>query len=439
MKHFHVCSVIALTFPVLPFVSATTCERSIDPSTQNTPAAFHLASPDDLNWFSSHNCTTINGDITLLGSFNGSFSLPNVTSISGIITSTTPTETWELTSIELPDALYLGGININLPSGQGIIDVSAPKATAAGSINLAVPLTRAVDFRSLKQATSISLAGNYSSVRFDSLEQVNGNFSMRGSDPIATNALDNEAYGQLPLSFPALKSATFIQFSGMITEFSMPVLEMANIQSNKYFSPSGLSIHNYGAPLDLDLPKLHSVGDVLNLQGAISSLSLDSLQSTQANITVDSSSFLDVNFTSLYSAGTIQLNGNITSAEFPSLTGVTRVTINTTNPINCGSFQRAIQKAAPTSNSTCNGTGVTGTNGRGLSTQAKAGIAVGVSIAGIIIVALFIWYEQRTARNYKVRAGFYWRPQIPLQERTWRRSAREDDAPPPYSLHPPVA
>ncbi|KAF7173985.1 hypothetical protein CNMCM5623_006252 [Aspergillus felis] len=438
MTHFHRCSVIALIVYVLPFVAATTCDRSTDPNLRNSSAAFHLASSDDLDWFSTHNCTTIDEDIILLQSFNGSFSLPNVTSISGVITYIAPTETSVLTSISLPDVLYLGGINVHLPSSQEIIDVSAPKATTVGSINLAVPLTGAVDFRSLKQATNISLAGNYSSVRFDALEQVNGNLSMRGSDTVATNYLDNEAYGQLPLSFPALKSATFIQFSGVITEFSMPVLETANILTRNYSGPSGLSIHNYGAPLDLKLPDLHSVGDMLDLQGAISSLSLDSLQSTQGNITVESSSRLDVNFTSLYSAETIQLNGNITSAGFPFLTQVTRVTINTTNPIDCISFQSALKIAAPTSNSTCNGTGVTSTSGRGLTTRAKVGIAVGVSIAGIVIVGLIIWYEQRTARNYKERAGFYWGPQIPLQERTRRRSAPVDDPPPPYSLHPPA-
>ncbi|KAH2935861.1 hypothetical protein KXW15_004338 [Aspergillus fumigatus] len=362
------------------FVTATTCERSRDPSLQNSPAAFQFASSDDLNWFSTHNCTTIDDDITLLESFNGSFSLPNVTSIRGIITYTGPTETFKLTSISLPDVLYLGGMNVDLPDSQKIINVSAPKVTAIDSINLAVPSTAAIDFRSLKQATSISLTGNYSSVRLDSLEQVNGNLSIRGFDTIATNFLDDEAYGQLPLSFPALKYATFIQFSGVITEFSIPVLETANIQTREYSGPSGVSIHNYGAPLGLDLPKLRSVGDMLDLQGAISSLSLDSLQSIQGNITVNSSSFLDVNFTSLYSAETIQLNGNITSAEFPSLTGVNRITINTTDPIDCSSFQRATQRAAPTSNSTCNGTGVTGvtsTSGRGLSARAKVGIAIG--------------------------------------------------------------
>ncbi|EAW18244.1 uncharacterized protein NFIA_081910 [Aspergillus fischeri NRRL 181] len=423
-------------------VTATTCERSRDPNLQNSPAAFQFASSDDLNWFSTHNCTTIDDDITLLESFNGSFSLPNVTSISGVITYAAPTKTFKLTSISLPDVLYLGGMNVDLPSSQKTIDVSAPKVTVVGSINLAVPSTAAVDFRSLKQATSISLAGNYSSVRLDSLEQVNGNLSIRGSDTIATNYLDDKAYGQLPLSFPALKYATFIRVSGVITEFSMPVLETANIQTREYFGPSGVSVHNYGAPLDLALPKLRSVGDMLDLQGAISSLSLAFLQSIQGNITVNSSSFLDVNFTSLYSAETIQLNGNITSAGFPSLTGVNRITINTTDPIDCSSFQRAIQRAAPTSNSTCNGTGVTGvtgvtsTSGRGLSTRAKVGIAIGVSIAGIIIVGLIIWYEQRMARNYKERAGFHWGPQIPLQDRS-RRSAPEDDPPPPYSLHPP--
>ncbi|KAH1547964.1 hypothetical protein KXX57_002148 [Aspergillus fumigatus] len=421
------------------FATATTCERSRDPSLQNSPAAFQFASSDDLNWFSTHNCTTIDDDITLLESFNGSFSLPDVTSIRGIITYTGPTETFKLTSISLPDVLYLGGMNVDLPGSQKIINVSAPKVTAIDSINLAVPSTAAIDFRSLKQATSISLTGNYSSVRLDSLEQVNGNLSIRGFDTIATNFLDDEAYGQLPLSFPALKYATFIQFSGVITEFSIPVLETANIQTREYPGPSGVSIHNYGAPLGLDLPKLRSVGDMLDLQGAISSLSLDSLQSIQGNITVNSSSFLDVNFTSLYSAETIQLNGNITSAEFPSLTGFNRITINTTDPIDCSSFQRATQRAAPTSNSTCNGTGVTGvtsTSGRGLSARAKVGIAIGVSIAGIIIVGLIIWYEQRMVRNYKKRAGFYWGSQIPLQDRS-RRSTPEDDPPPPYSLHPP--
>ncbi|PKX98447.1 uncharacterized protein P174DRAFT_500108 [Aspergillus novofumigatus IBT 16806] len=446
MTYFHCCSVLALIVLVLPFVAATTCERSHNPSDRNTPAAFDFSSPDDLNWFSTHNCTIIDDDITLLESFNGSFSLLNVTSISGVITYTAPTETFKLSSISLPDVLYLGGIKVDLPNSQDIIDVSAPKATAVGSIDVAVPLTAAVDFRSLKQATSISLAGNYSSVRLDSLEQVNSNLSIRGSDIIAANYLDDVAYGQLPLSFPALKFATFIRFSGVITEFSMPVLETANIQTRKYFGPSGVSIHNYGAPVDLDLPKLRSVGDMLDLQGALSSLSLDSLQSIQGNITVNSSSFLDVNFTSLYSAETIQLSGNITSAGFPSLTGVNRITIDTTNTIDCSSFQRTIQRAAPSSNSTCNGTGVTGVtgvtgetgpSGRGLSTRAKVGIAIGVSIAGIIIVGLIIWYEQRMARNYKERAGFHWGPQIPLQDRSRRRSAPEDDPPPPYSLHPP--
>jgi hypothetical protein len=46
------------------------------------------------------------------------------------------------------------------------MDVSAPKATAAGSINLAIPLTGTVDFRSLKQATTIWLAGDYSRYSF---------------------------------------------------------------------------------------------------------------------------------------------------------------------------------------------------------------------------------------------------------------------------------
>lgn len=55
-------------------------------------------------------------------------------------------------------------------------------------------------------------------MRFDSLEQVNDNLTIRGSDTMKANSVDNEANGQVPLSFPALKSATFIQLSGVITE-----------------------------------------------------------------------------------------------------------------------------------------------------------------------------------------------------------------------------
>ncbi|EDP54168.1 conserved hypothetical protein [Aspergillus fumigatus A1163] len=195
-------------FPSLLSLSTDSfCITIRDPSLQNSPAAFQFASSDDLNWFSTHNCTTIDDDITLLESFNGSFSLPNVTSIRGIITYTGPTETFKLTSISLPDVLYLGGMNVDLPDSQKIINVSAPKVTAIDSINLA-----SVPAMSSRHRT------NQLSVRLDSLEQVNGNLSIRGFDTIATNFLDDEAYGQLPLSFPALKYATFIQFSGVITE-----------------------------------------------------------------------------------------------------------------------------------------------------------------------------------------------------------------------------
>ncbi|EAW11253.1 uncharacterized protein ACLA_089450 [Aspergillus clavatus NRRL 1] len=420
---------IAAIFP--SFASAITCLISSPESDSEQPffRPYPVESADDLNRFATDNCTVIYGNIEISSDFNGAFAIPNVEIIYGNITlrDSSGLSSVNLTSIELPNALAVEGIE--LPDIPALKNISAPKAILARSIKFAQQssISPNVDFRSLIRAENISLTGNYSSLHFDALQKVNNSLSV-----CSVRDCGPADKFELAISFPALISAAYIRVGGLINSLSLPALETINATKPDYAGPLGLDVHNYGRPLALDFPKLRSVSNTLDLQGSISSLSLDSLAATDADILIDTDSSLDLNFRSLESANTIQLNGSITSAEFPVLQHVQRVTINADSSIDCRPLKQALQRAAPNSDSICNRKSVF--EPKGLSPGAKAGIAVGCSIAALAFIAASVWIWRKMDRP-KARRTLPWRASPSLRE---RRRESVDEPPPPYSVHPPV-
>ncbi|KAL1969869.1 hypothetical protein VTN77DRAFT_7378 [Rasamsonia byssochlamydoides] len=100
--------------------------------------------------------------------------------------------------------------------------VSLPKATAITSIISNGTATASFDFPALREAASIDMAGNFSSLNFSQLATVSQKLA------ICSQAGCGMASGQpLGLSFPLLQNASGINLVGSISSLSMPVLAAA--------------------------------------------------------------------------------------------------------------------------------------------------------------------------------------------------------------------
>lgn len=107
-------------------------------------------------------CTTINGSLIISHNYTGSFYLPNVRNLTGVLRwdiytfDTEPT----LPSVDLPDLEYVGD-DLMLSTIPTLRNVSMPKLKTVRS-DISVDYIYDADFRSLKKVKSIVLNGNMS-------------------------------------------------------------------------------------------------------------------------------------------------------------------------------------------------------------------------------------------------------------------------------------
>lgn len=171
-------------------------------------------------------CTEIKGTINIARNYTGPFYLPNLTSITGGITTgyadEDPIPTPLLTSIDVPDLNDTLFIDIN--TVPALKTVSFPSLTVLnGYLELSGIDDCSGNFPSLTATRGLMITGNSTRLNFPLLADVEymrvSRNLLKDDDSNRSEYLLVERVQQLPLdiSFPALKSATFIYLQGNIS------------------------------------------------------------------------------------------------------------------------------------------------------------------------------------------------------------------------------
>ncbi|RAL00813.1 uncharacterized protein BO80DRAFT_425220, partial [Aspergillus ibericus CBS 121593] len=371
-------------------------------------------SQEELDTYTT-NCTTLHGDIGFGKNFTGAAIVHNLINITGVVTVGS-----NLTSIEFPDLLSLGSMDVD---SSNLRSLSLPQLQTASSFN--VDNFESLSFSSPKiyQADYIWITGQLASLDLPKLDTVTKILEIC-SDSDCT-APSGTAFD---VNLPALRNASQVKIAGNLSSLSLPVL--ATTGSDAHYA--GVFISNHGNPLNMSFPELSSVTESLKFKGAMSSINLPSLHNTTADITIDSSTPLDVDLSSLIEASKILLEGKISSANFSSLEIFQQVEIESQVHINCGtSLPQNITVGEVAS---CSSTAKS--KGSNISSRSvNIGVGVGVGVGGAIgLLIIVIWmYRRSLKRKKRASQAVATLDVYGLQEGVG--VDRVETAPPPYSRY----
>ncbi|EIT81586.1 hypothetical protein AO1008_00578 [Aspergillus oryzae 100-8] len=293
-------------------------------------------------------CATINGSIAMSYNYTGAFHLPNIRNITKgfkwFTILAVSMDDPKPTSINLPDLEFLGG-SIWFNSLPTLKSFTAPKLKTVGSKAL-IDVTQELDLRSLVESEYLSVRGDATSVRLDSLRQVREQIQICNSDECNSN---NSSHGTLDLSLPALHDVGHLLLQGRFSSLDTP--KLTNISGFGSGSYSILLRSEEGPEIDLSFPELKYIqDDSLWLEGSIGSLSMPSLTNLTAWLYVKTYHRLDINLP-FEEAGTMTLAGNISSVQLPNLKSVGQLQVNTDVSLDCKSLEETIIKATNASRS----------------------------------------------------------------------------------------
>ncbi|KAI9376529.1 hypothetical protein BJX61DRAFT_489622 [Aspergillus egyptiacus] len=206
-------------------ILARECHATPNSSSNVNSNALIVSTPDDLRIF--HGCTTILGDILIGSTYNGSFVLNGVETITGSVsTEDSDSDLSGLTAIEMPDLLYTE--SISLPRSRELMNLHLPRLKHIKNLSFTQGIEDAsFDLGSLETADEISMTGYWSSVSLPSLETINSltitdlRLSRRTAD------IDTDHSNPLTISLPSLTEAHHIRTNGLQTRprISSPLLE----------------------------------------------------------------------------------------------------------------------------------------------------------------------------------------------------------------------
>ncbi|KKK21942.1 hypothetical protein P175DRAFT_0529326 [Aspergillus ochraceoroseus IBT 24754] len=378
----------------------------------------------------SQRCTTLVGRLMIATNYTGPFILPNIKNI----TSDVFLDWWDFkptprpTSIELPDLESLGG-NMAFQSLTTLTNLSMPKLTSLQYLRMAYPT--AMDFRSLTEAGGISLAGNFSSITFKSLERVKDHLSICGT-PYCNESLPLTT--ELDLSFPSLREVGGLSVRGKVSRLFVP--ELASVGGPHRVSTSqGMTISaSGGLPLNLSFPQLSIVGGWLRLNGDIASLEMPSVRNMSADLRVNTAPELNVTFP-FVTAQDMLIAGNISSARFPNLRNATKVAILSDLAIDCGPIEEELRRNLNvTEDSRIVSCRSTYEPSSGLKAGVKVAIGVVVgALAGAVLGGLYVFRRRRRAKQLKSTSSVELHEAIPSASRNVNG---DGEALPPYSARP---
>ncbi|KAB8220096.1 hypothetical protein BDV33DRAFT_191480 [Aspergillus novoparasiticus] len=328
-------------------------------------------------------CTTINGSIAMSYNYTGAFHLPNIRNITkGFrwfqiidLSSDYP----KPTSINLPDLEFLGG-SIWFNSLPTLKNFTVPKLKTVGS-KAFIDVTQELDLRSLVESEYLTVGGDASNVRLDSLQQVRQQIQICNTNECNAN---NSSRGTLDLSLPALHDVGHLLLQGRFSSLDTP--KLTNISG---FGPGSYSIQlrsAEGPKIDLSFPELKYIQDgSLWLEGSIGSLSMPRLTNLSVWLYIKTYDRLDINLP-FEEAGTMTLGGNISSVQFPNLKSVGELQVNTAASLDCKSLEETIIKATNASRSpvTCHAENAASHLSLNLGAKVAFGSVVGV-IVGLVM------------------------------------------------------
>ncbi|KAJ0413367.1 hypothetical protein BJY00DRAFT_296982 [Aspergillus carlsbadensis] len=351
----------------------------------NSPSNIGYRSEDDLQ-SDFAGCTTIVADNITIGNLRGSLIVRDVVNITGTLIIPNNDDEWGLPvleSVEFPDLEYLGGLDIyevndlqsftfsNLKRVSGKIDITAIEKDAY------------VDFGKLEHAGALRLDGRFKEIDLYELQTVDNDLIIRSCE--GCSAKDSSGRSHVPDNVPFinlanLRSVGYIKIAGVVHFGWMSELTTigppADPGNSELSTDSGarLYFNETTDAVGLNLTRLESVDKQLFINGYIKSLQMDALRTTNASIYIDAAKALNIDLP-LESAGSIDLEGRITSVHLPNLTPNTPLTLNSDYACKGHTSLTDVTCPAPPK----------------FTTAAKVGLAVGIVVAlalGILAVLL---------------------------------------------------
>ncbi|OJJ43545.1 hypothetical protein ASPZODRAFT_28213 [Penicilliopsis zonata CBS 506.65] len=314
-------------------------------------------------------CSSFGRNIVIGESYDGVVDFANVTHFSGEIGSSGD-GTPNVTEILLPDAVECSSLDF---SGMtNFRNISAPNLSTITSLREDSSTVLTVDLPEVSSAAVLEIAGHSLQVNMAKLENVTVFLQLTNGDSSDAFAVD----------LPALRYASELSITGSLSRISLPALD--SVQDS-------IEIGISGDAIDLTLPRLKEAGSMLNLQGNFSSIELPSLvEATNATIQIEPSAPLSLNFTHLVRAGKIVLTGEITDVHFPVLESVDSISITSSTQVNCTGYYQAVNRThlANDGESACSGISAnqSSSSDKKASEGTKIGVGVGAGVGGLLVL-----------------------------------------------------
>ncbi|KAE8137732.1 hypothetical protein BDV38DRAFT_282666 [Aspergillus pseudotamarii] len=291
----------------------------------------------------SAKCTIVNGSIAMSYNYTGAFHLPNIRNITGSFKWFQYPEYIgvypEPTSISLPDLEFLGH-SLYFNSLPALKSFTAPKLKTVGW-NADIDYAEEVDLRSLAESEYLSVRGNVSSLRLDSLRQVRQLILICNKEKCSPEASPHDS---LDVSLPALHDVGHLHLEGRFSSLDTPMLNNITGAGPGYYGIKLLTVG--GPPINVSFPELKHIKEDadMSLEGNIASLSMPGTRNLNVLLNVNAYDRLDINLP-FEEAGTIVLRGNISSVQLPNLKSVDELLVNTDASLDCKSLKETIMTA----------------------------------------------------------------------------------------------
>ncbi|KAL4887222.1 hypothetical protein BJY04DRAFT_175405 [Aspergillus karnatakaensis] len=245
-------------------------------------------------------CTSITGNLVVDPSFTTHFVLENLTILNGSITVADIYYT--MVAIRLPNLVSAGALILH-----EIIDVELPRLDHIGDLLLDSFLPNNLDLGALTDANNIWIYGGWASVNLNNLTTVHKELAFKF-------AKTRHTLGRMPpwlvVDLPALKTTAQFTVEGRIWRVSAPELEVAGdmgMHDLNYTTGIRFNINN---PIELEFPKLHSIGRQTQVFGMVSRISLPALGETDSGLHFNTDSALEI-YSTIQTARWVWLWGQI--------------------------------------------------------------------------------------------------------------------------------
>ncbi|KAH6665139.1 hypothetical protein B0J14DRAFT_643848 [Halenospora varia] len=359
-------------------------------------------------------CTDIDGDIYIQEGFNGTFSLPGITQISGKLgladvifdangsskSLHSNTSYTGLKAVILDNLISITGW-IELYQVSDLDTISMPLLNNAS--NLYVKSVIPVNF-SLPQLSSYHTAhleGRFSSISMPSLQTMNTTMI---DISYISNQLHFYTQEAFALELPLLQKAVNLSIMGNFSSISLP--KTTNI-TNEF------TIYNL-SPVTINLPSLSDLNK-MNLYSAMKdNLIFPALVNVSAALTlylkngITSAKPVFVEFPRLRKAGYLDIYGPVLGVTLPTLEYTYGASIESTLAIDCSPVRNAIEKALAMHNAENHGLilSCTGDYSEVESKKKRLRLALGIGLGlGLPMIALVAYlcvrWKRQKSKNFK--------------------------------------